>query len=166
MEKDAKLESPKNMRSIFLAIIFAILIIVGIGGYFLYGKNVPNLNKTVNIHNQTNNSSNSSGNKMKFKNSPLWQSAVKIFPGPLSAKAKTALTGFDLQTKNLPGGSTQVTLFAKQLGYKTQNFIVKKGYSVYFVESLTSDDSQNENSDTLMVDDTAFLIDPNGFIAQ
>jgi len=102
----------------------------------------------------------------KFADSPDYKNAYKVFPGVLSADAKKALTGFDMQTKDLGDGSTQITLVAKKQEYTTQTLTVKKGESLYFIETFAMDDNQEEDTDNGLKDDTAVVVDANGYLVK
>jgi hypothetical protein len=99
----------------------------------------------------------------KFLDTEDGKSAYKIFPGDLNADAKKALIGFDMQTKNLPDGSTAVTLVAKKQGYITQTLTVKQGQSLYFIEKFSLDDNAAEDTDSGMKDDKGVVVDVNGY---
>ena len=102
----------------------------------------------------------------KFSDSSDFQYAYKIFPGALSSESKQAMAGFAMTTKTLPDNSTQVTLTAQKPEYKSQQYTVKSGYTLYFIERNLKDDNPEEDSDANLHDDTAILVDPQGNIAQ
>jgi hypothetical protein len=102
----------------------------------------------------------------KFTDSSDFQYAYKIFPGNLSDNAKQAMSGFAFTTNAMPDGSTQVTLTSQNTEYTTQQYVVKTGYSLYFIEKMSGDDNPQEDTDRNLHDDTAVLVDPQGNIAQ
>jgi hypothetical protein len=102
----------------------------------------------------------------KFSDSSDFQYAYKIFPGTLSTTAKQAMASFAFTTKALSDGSTQVTLTSQNPFYKTQQYTVKSGYSLYFIERNIKDDDSQKDSDTMVLDDAAILVDPQGYIAK
>lgn len=104
--------------------------------------------------------------KQKLQNADFAQFAYKIFPGDLSADAKTALTGFDMQVKALSDGSYQVTLVAKKQEYTTQTLVVKSGESLYFIEKSLGDDHGDEDSDGTLHDDSAVVVDRDGYLVE
>jgi hypothetical protein len=102
----------------------------------------------------------------KFSDSSEFQYSYKIFPGAISGESKQAMTGFVFTTKALSDGSTQVTLTSQNQFYKTQQYTVKPGYSLYFIERNIKDDDSQKDTDAMILDDSAILVDPQGNIAQ
>ena len=76
------------------------------------------------------------------------------------------MSGFMMITKTLPDSSTQIVLTAQELGYTSQQYIVKPGDTLYFIERNLQDDNPQEDSDANSHDDTAVLVDSQGYIAQ
>jgi hypothetical protein len=104
--------------------------------------------------------------KQLFADSPMFSFAYQIFPGALSADAKQAMTGFTTQIQTTSDGSTQVTMTATNPEYTSQQYVVKPGYKLYFIEKNPGDDSVSENKDGFLADDTAVLVDAQGYIAN
>lgn len=104
--------------------------------------------------------------KQKFSDSQYFQYGYKIFPGAISDQSKQAMDGFAMTTKVMPDGSTQIVLTAQKQGYTSQQYVVKPGYSLYFIERNLKDDNPQTDSDATLHDDTAILVDPQGYIAQ
>jgi hypothetical protein len=102
----------------------------------------------------------------KFSDSSEFTYAYKIFPGSFSTESKQAMAGFAFTTKALSDGSTQVTLTSQNQFYKTQQYTVKPGYSLYFIEKNLKDDDAQKDTDAMTLDDSAILVDPQGYIAQ
>jgi hypothetical protein len=102
----------------------------------------------------------------KFQGSPISSSAFQIYPGPLSDQATQAVAGFNIDTKILPDGSVQVNLTSTNPEYTDQHVVVKPGYTLYFIEKSTGDDSPTGNTDQNLRDDATLLVDPQGFIVQ
>jgi len=102
----------------------------------------------------------------KFSDSSDFQYAYKIFPGVLSTESKEAMAGFAFTTEAMTDGSTQITLTSQNKFYKTQQYTVKPGYTLYFIEMNLKDDDAEKDTDTMFSDDTAVLVDPQGYIAQ
>jgi hypothetical protein len=102
----------------------------------------------------------------KFSDSGDYQYAYKIFPGNISTESKQAMSGFAMTTKVMPDGSTQIVLTAQKQGYTSQQYVVKPGYSLYFIERNLKDDNPQTDSDATLHDDTAILVDPQGNISQ
>jgi hypothetical protein len=104
--------------------------------------------------------------KQKFSDSSDYQYAYKIFPGTISSSAKEAMAGFAFTTKVMSDSSTQITLTSQNPFYKTQQYTVKPGYSLYFIERMMGDDDSEKDTDAKYTDDTAILADPQGYIAK
>ena len=98
----------------------------------------------------------------KFADNPLFAKAYKIFPGDLSDNAKQALNGWDLKQTAMSDGSTQVSLIPHEAEDIQQTFIVKPGYSLYFIEMTLVDDKTGK--DMNRGDDMGVLVDQNGVI--
>lgn len=107
--------------------------------------------------------SSAQGNAL-FSQSQYYQFSYLIFPGALSPNAKKAITGFNLDLKNNSDGSTTVNLVAVNPEYKTQEYTVKPGEKLYFIERTLRDDSSGE--DMFPSDDMAVVVDSNGYIIQ
>ena len=82
------------------------------------------------------------------------------------ATAKQAMAGFAFTTKPMSDGATQITLTSQNKFYKTQQYLVKPGYSLYFIETNLKDDDAQKDTDAMFRDDSAILVDPQGYIAQ
>jgi len=101
---------------------------------------------------------------MKFQDNPLFSKAYKIAPGTLSADAQKALTGWDVKQQTLVDGTIQVNLVPHESEDVQQEFMVKPGYSLYFIEmNLIDDTTQKDNNKQ---DDMGVLVDQNGLIVQ
>ena len=101
-----------------------------------------------------------------FSNSPFAAHAFQLVPGPISSDAQTALAGFSFQTAVLPDGSTQASLTAKRQQYVNQTFVVKPGFTLYFVELNASDDNAGQDTDANLLDDRGVVVAPDGTIAS
>lgn len=112
----------------------------------------------------------SSNNAVKLQDTPYYSYAYQIFPGDLSSDAQQALLGFNMTTQTLADGSTQVSLTPiRQNGeYSAQQFVVKQGDTLYFIETNFGDDFQDGNTsgDSSLGDDRGVLVDQNGYIIQ
>lgn len=102
--------------------------------------------------------------KQKFSGSSDYQYAYLISVPTLSAQAETAITGFDLSKLDQADGSTVYELKAKKSGYFDQKYTVKPGESLYFIESSLNDD--NGDVDERLNDDTAVVVDANGYVVN
>jgi hypothetical protein len=148
----------------------AIYLVIGAilyGGvyYFILAKNKTTAQSLYGSNGQTSTPlATGSAGMVKFQDSPDYPNAYLIFPGELSSDAKTALTGFNMSTKMMTDGSTQVTLKAEESGYQDQVYIVKPGYNLYFIEKNLGDDDATANMDKNKADDSAVVVDPQGYI--
>jgi hypothetical protein len=140
-------------------VVLSALVVLGIGYYFM--------TKKTNSYQASAESAVSSATvapqKQLFKDSSMFQYAYQIFPGPISDQTKNAMAGFMTTSKTLPDGSTQITMTATNPEYKNQQYSVKPGYVLYFIEKSPGDDSASENTDRYLPDDTAVLVDPQGY---
>ena len=100
---------------------------------------------------------------MKFADSPIFQMAYKIAPGDLTAETNKALSGFDVKKQTLSDGSIQVDLIPKESAYIKQEFTVKPGNTLYFIEATSADDP-DENTDLNLRDDYGVIVDKNGLV--
>jgi len=159
----------------FLLIIIAILIVVClVEGYLIKHERDAKIAIAVNSTLQRQNPAQrpQSGGRapgfvtkgMKFQDSPLFSKAYKIFPvtGSLSGDAKKATTGWNIKTINLSDGSTQVNLVPLEAEDVQQEFIVKPGYSLYFIELNLADDATGIDQNRM--DDMGVLVDQNGIV--
>ncbi len=141
------------MKKIIIGVI--VVVILGAGAW-MFLRTTPTASQE----------SGSSGSAQeKFNGSRYAPFAVQIAPGPLSAAAQKALTGFEYASSTLPDGSIDVTLTAKEQNYQSQHYTVAPGQTLYFVESFAADDASSAR-DASLRDDTAILVDQNGYIVR
>lgn len=100
----------------------------------------------------------------KFADNPLSSKAYLIFPtnGPLTGDAKTAMTGWNMQTTASADGSTVVTLIPHEAEDIKQSFTVKPGNKLYFIEMTLVDDTTGVDENR--GDDIGVLVDQNGIV--
>lgn len=96
----------------------------------------------------------------KFVDQPYYSYSYLISGDTLSADAQQALAGFTLTKKTLPDGTTQIDLKAQKAEYKDQQYILKSGEQLYFVEKFLADDRDNQENNIL--DDQAAVVDSQG----
>lgn len=99
-----------------------------------------------------------------FSGSPLSQYAYLISTPTYDASTQQALSGFKVTKNTLVDGSIQITLNAQNPEYKTQTYTVKTGEKLYFIEKFLADDNGSEDKN--LKDDTAILVDANGYIVE
>lgn len=154
--------SKKSLNPVLLYGVLALVLIIG-GFAYVLTSGKPSVTKT---EEKQETQVVPTQNKQKFVDTDDGKNAFKIFPGELSADAKNAMVGFDLKTKDLGNGSTEVTLVAKKQEYTTQTLTVKQGESVYFIERFGLDDSKDEDTDKNLKDDNAVVVDSQGYLVK
>jgi hypothetical protein len=142
------------------------IVIYGLVYYFVLAKKGTAYSPTSSTVMKVTPSSVPTPAKQKFSDSEDFQFGYKIFPGTVSTESKQAMAGFAFTTSVMSDGSTQITLTAQNPYYKTQQYVVKPGYSLYFIEKNIKDDDPEKDTDTKTLDDTAILVDPQGYIVQ
>lgn len=170
MEEEGKPNYVKRPLWQWIALgVVVVVVIYGLVYYFVLAKK-SSYNMTTGVYpspTKTMSKVSPTGAMMqKFSDSVNYKYAYKIFPGTLSATARQAITGFAMTSKNLPDGSTQVTLTAEKPEYRTQSYTVKSGETLYFIEMNLRDDNSEENEDMNLHDDTAVLVNSQGYITQ
>ena len=99
-----------------------------------------------------------------LKNSPIFQYAYQLVPGPIPDATKKAMTGFSVQEAAQPDGSTLVTLMPKDSEDQKQEYTVKKGQMLYFIEQTPADDQADKDLDLNYRDDYGIITDGNGIV--
>lgn len=99
-----------------------------------------------------------------FSDSPIFKYAHQIAPGMLSDDAKTALNGFTMTQTTDAGGSLVVTLTPKESDDQKQEYSLKSGEKLYFVEMTTGDDQIDSATDNNLRDDYGVIVDSNGSV--
>lgn len=100
----------------------------------------------------------------KFQDSPLFKFAYKIVPGDLSDDVKSVLTGFSINKQNMSDGSILVKLAPKDSDDQNQQYTIKPGETLYFIEQTPADDKQDQNKDLNLRDDYGVIVDQNGIV--
>ena len=113
-----------------------------------------------------NSNASASNSGTKFADSPYYQYAYLISGDTLSSQAKTALTGFDLSKTSNSDGSMTYTLTALRQEYANQTYTLQPGEKLYFIERSLGDDDTAGNSDYSLRDDTAIIVNSDGYIVQ
>lgn len=89
--------------------------------------------------------------------------AYKLYPGPVSAKAKLALAGFNVKVTP-SGNQAVVSVSLATSSAAPQTSTIQKGDSVYFIDATLGDDSGN--SDYSGGDDGLVVTNPQGRIIE
>jgi uncharacterized protein YxeA len=150
------------MKKNLTAIVIIILVVI-IGVWVIVSLKHKNSNLGLNNNPKVTNS-NVATTKQLFSSSPLSQSAFLISTPTYDANTKNALIGFNVTQKLLVDGSNEITLNSQNKEYQTQVYIVKPGEKLYFIESFFQDD--NGSTDRNLKDDTAVLVDADGYVVN
>lgn len=87
----------------------------------------------------------------------------KISDKSVDREEKKALAGFKV-SRTQKSNYTVVKLDAKRQEYKDQTYKLKEGEQLYFIETSMGDDSNGHEYE--MEDDTAVVVDANGYIVR
>lgn len=139
-------------------LILIVVIVVLIGGLVFYS--FKGQAQTMQVQNSGN-----KANPVKFTDSRYYRKSYLISGDSLDPSAQQALAGFQLMKNTLPDGSMNITLKALSSEYSDQNYIVKPGQKLYFIETSDNDDSY-PNGESSLRDDHAILVDSNGYIVN
>ena len=101
---------------------------------------------------------------IKLADQEYAKSAYLISGGTLSADAKTALTGFIMTKKVMPDGTTSILLKAQKAEYHDQNYTLKTGEQLFFIDKFLADDTAGQEKN--INDDTGVIVDATGVIVQ
>lgn len=99
-----------------------------------------------------------------LKTSPLMKYAYQIAPGSLSADAQKALVGWKIATAKAADGSIVVTLTPSDSDDQNQQYTVKTGQILYFIEQTPADDKADQDKDLNYRDDYGIITDESGII--
>ncbi len=149
-------------NSIKIITSLSIFVIASITIFFIL--NTPQISGTANINKNTNTQKNIQNQKIKLSNTRYWNYAYLISGNNLNNQAKTALSGFDRKMKTLSDGSVKITLKATSPNYNNQEYILKKGEKLYFIETALNDDPQFKEYN--LGDDIAVRVNANGYILK
>jgi hypothetical protein len=89
--------------------------------------------------------------------------AYKLYPGPVSAKAKLAMAGFNVKVTP-SGNQAVVSVSLATSSAAPQTSTIQKGDSVYFIDATLGDDSGN--ADYSGGDDGLVVTNPQGRIIE
>jgi hypothetical protein len=102
--------------------------------------------------------------KAKLSDTRFANSAYLISGDTLDASAKSALAGFTMQKTANPDGSVSISLSSTNQNYQNQTYTLQPGQQLYFIERTMGDDGAD--TDFNLGDDTAVVVDANGYIVQ
>jgi hypothetical protein len=106
----------------------------------------------------------SAASTVRFDGWKYKQYAFQVFPGQVSADAKTALAGFDLSIQDKSDGTVLLNLKALSSRYRDAAFTVDKKNAAYFVETSMRDDPNNAENN--LNDDGLIVVSPDGYILK
>lgn len=147
-----------------MSIKFKIVLPVALGALLAAGCNQTANNTQQNTPATT--AAQPSGNSQKFSDQPYYKMSYLISDDTLSSDAKTALTGFSMGKQTLQNGDTQITLTAQKAEYHNQQYTLRPGDKLYFIEKFLGDDNTGADVDNNMGDDEAVVVDSQGNVVN
>jgi hypothetical protein len=158
-------------------IVIAVLILAVLGeGYFLWKQHTASQEMAMSQSTNTNNVPAAGPNAkrrggapiimskgMNLKTSPLFKFAYQIAPS-MSPDAQKALVGWKITTASQSGGSTTISLTPTDSDDQSQQYTVKTGETLYFIEQTPVDDKAGQDKDLNYRDDYGIIVDANGII--
>jgi hypothetical protein len=121
-------------------------------------------NNNTNANQQTTTNQNANTGKVLFSTSQYAANSYLISGETLDSAAQTATSGFNIQKSTLPDGSLQINLTSTNPEYHDQTYTLTAGQKLYFIEAFLGDDSDNREAN--LGDDTAIVVDADGYIVQ
>jgi hypothetical protein len=101
---------------------------------------------------------------VKFADSSDANNSYLISTDTYDTATQKALSGFKVDRTVLADGTQRINLTSTNPEYQNQSYIVAPGQKLYFVERNLQDDSNSQENN--LGDDTAVLVDANGFIVK
>jgi hypothetical protein len=144
-------------------IIVLLLLVIGVEGYFLSVKKtavVPSVRPSGNMPPKPQLITKG----LNLTTSSMMQYAYKIAPGDIPAASQKVLTGFSVKSQSMADGSVQVSLIPKDSDDQFQQYIVKPGNTLYFIEMTPADDNVDSDKDLNYRDDYGIIVDANGIV--
>jgi len=145
-------------------LITVLVILFAAGGIFLASSTREN-NATAAPTPVVMESNPVSSGQVKFSDTTDATFAVQIFPGATSDQAKQAMAGYEMQTKDVGNGTTQITLIPNGQTDRALVYQVKSDQKLYFVETRMGDD-QSAGTDSNLEDDYGVIVDSQGFVVS
>ncbi|HET9946619.1 MAG TPA: hypothetical protein VFQ63_01010 [Patescibacteria group bacterium] len=103
------------------------------------------------------------GKGTNLKKTPLAQFAYQVAPTMTDA-AKKVITGFSITSQSQSNGSTVVTFTPKDSDDQDQQYTIKSGQTLYFIEQTPVDDKVDQDKDLNYRDDYGIITDANGIV--
>lgn len=155
---------------IVAGIVLVIAIIaVGFGAFKPSGnsvKNIPHPSSANALNVQSPSGSPSSGSGQLLSASQYAQYAYLVFPGTLSATAKTATIGFNIKENSNSNGSTTISFMATNPRFRNLSVTASSGEKVYFIETNPAEDHASTDQDSLYLDDKVIIVNSAGEIVS
>jgi len=139
-----------------IAFLMVVAVVVFTAVHFIGNKN--------SAVSQTSPSSDTKNHKIKLSDTRYWAYSFLISDDDLDDQTKAALSGFDRKKEILPNGDIKITLKALSPDYQDQNYVLKPGQKLYFIETSMADDPQFKEYN--MGDDVAVKVDADGYIIR
>lgn len=169
---EEKTETPelipnKSSKTLYIILGIVLLIVLGGVGYLMNkGSESKNSPEEVVETAPPKPAGPTSLKGQKFSDTNLFSNAVLIAPGALSEEAKAVTTGWQVKSRSLADGTTQVDLIPvgseATEGDTAHSFNLKTGDQLYFVDLNPGDDKPG--ADNNKSDDMGILVDANGII--
>ena len=166
-KKQETSEQVKKSSSGLYILIIVLLIVLGGVGYMVY-KGSKVINSVPEEVAETAAPAPKGPPSLKgqtFANTDFYSNAVLVYPGTLSKEAKAVSTGWQVKSKTLPDGTTQVDLIPvgseATEGDTAHTFNLAKGDKLYFVDLNPKDDNNTENADNNKNDDMGIIVGPD-----
>lgn len=102
--------------------------------------------------------------KIKLTDSQYANNAYLISGDTLDSAAQAATSGFTITKTPNADGTTTIALSSTNPEYKNQSYTLQTGQQLYFIERILGDDSNNQELN--LGDDTAIIVDADGYIVQ
>lgn len=159
----------KSSSGLYLLIVVLIIVLGGVGYMVYKGSKVvaPVAEETTqtaapapkgppNLKGQT------------FADTDMFSNAVLVYPGALTKEAQAVTTGWQVKSKTLPDGTTQVDLIPvgseATEGDTAHTFNLAKGDKLYFVDLNPNDDDNTASSDKNKNDDMGIVVGSDGIV--
>lgn len=99
-----------------------------------------------------------------FSSTPYYKFAHLISTSNLSSAAKVALTGFKMSSTKNSNGSVSYVL--ARSGYPNLTYTVEPGDKLYMIDVYPTDDHTVTDTDYVPKDDTAVVVNAQGYVVQ
>lgn len=152
------------------AIIFIVILVLGVGAVLLFNSSgsqmYPNNSAQQNPAQSSANTvaGATPGQGIKLSDEPYADKTYLISSDTLSAQSQKAIAGFQIQKQSASDGGMNIALKAINPEYHDQQYHLRPGDKLYFIEANLGDDSGNKEYS--LSDDSAVVVDSNGYIVS